>query len=138
MGLCPSNWLAEIDHGPIFPNMAGSQCKPYVIAGELLCARIEVVPDQSTKGMEVDCRLVGRYKGWTFRRLWYYWAAEGPEIPLVYAKALHESHGKEVRVHGDCGAPAPTGPVGHYHVDTQSGLNALMATIRHVETANVD
>jgi len=79
---------------------------------------------------EVDSRIMGEVHGWSFKRAWYYWVAEGPGLPPRYANTLHETHGKAVRVEGHCGCPSPLEyrkgfAVGMYHVDTQEGLKAL-------------
>jgi hypothetical protein len=84
---------------------------------------------------EVPTRIMGSLHGWGFERAWYYWVANGPGIPPVYANKLHETHGQEVRVDGHCGCPSPLEwckgfAVGHYHVDTAEGLKALADTIK--------
>ena len=89
------------------------------------------------KSGEVKTIVIGTLYGWTFKRAWYYWIAEGPGIPPVDAEELHQTHGKDVRVDGHCGCPSPTEwykgfAVPHYHIDTQEGLNALAAMIQKI------
>ena len=85
---------------------------------------------------EVPYTVVGELHGWTFRRAWYYWVAEGPALPFEYATPMHLLIGTEVRVGGDCGCPAPEaycaelGGVDLYHIDTQEGLTIFAAVLR--------
>lgn len=86
---------------------------------------------------EVPSRCRGSLSGWSFRRAWYYWVAEGPGIPPEIAERLHATHGKVVRVSGHCGCPSPTEwhhgfAVGMYHVDSAEGLKALADTLRSI------
>ncbi|KKN88872.1 hypothetical protein LCGC14_0244790 [marine sediment metagenome] len=118
-----------------FSNLAGSEASDEVCTRELERAGIEVVklPEICRYG-EPKTVVMGQLGPWGFRRTWYYWVAEGPGIPPVEAEALHEEHGKVVRVDGHCGAPSPLEwfkgfAVGHYHVDAQEGLTALAETI---------
>ena len=118
-----------------FPNLAGSDLSNEHCIHELELAGIEVVrlPDVCRYG-EANTLIMGQLGPWSFRRAWCYWVAEGPGIPPVEAEALHEQHGKVARVDGHCGAPSPLEwfkgfAVGHYHVDAQEGLTALVETI---------
>ena len=119
-------------------NYAGMSDKDDEIAAELKAAGIEVYKDEFLRDRgEVKTSVIGFMYRWKFRRAWYYWMAEGPGIPPKYANDLHKKHGKEVRVDGDCGCPSPKEQfkglaVGHYHIDTQEGLNALANIIRQV------
>jgi len=89
---------------------------------------------------EVPTKIVGFLQGWKFERLWYYWAAKTETTPLLfkYAEPLHEKYGKDVRVDGHCGCPAPREwfkdkwhiGVNHYHVDSVWGLKALADAIK--------
>jgi len=139
MGLNPSNGIADRDHGPVFPNVAGHENPDDILRAELEAAGIKVFQSEilrKDKG-EVKTAVVGDMGCWGFHRAWYYWVAEGPGIPPKYAYELHKTHGKEVRVSGHCGCPDPGYcggfGVGVYHVDTQAGLKALADTIKRVK-----
>jgi hypothetical protein len=105
---------------------------------ELAHARIKPVFQSEPVQDEVPAHFTGKLCGWTFVRAWYYWVAHGPALPFKYAEPMHELIGKEVRVGGHCGCPAPreyrTHPdnegVTSYHVDTQEGLEILAAVLR--------
>jgi hypothetical protein len=140
MSINPSNAISERITGKVpFPNVAGVGRKDpervdALLALELTIAGINEVRQEERYG-EPQSVVTGELLGWKFRRLWYYWAAEGPGIPLEYASSLHVAHGKSVRVDGHCGCPSPEEwckgqPVTHYHVDNQEGLVALASTIR--------
>lgn len=109
-----------------------------VCRAELEAAGIKVTEmDFLAEGREVPSRAAGSLAMWHFRRAWYYWVAEGPGIPPDVAEKLHAAHGKDVRVDGHCGCPSPSEwfkgfAVGHYHVDTQEGLNALADVLRSI------
>ena len=119
-------------------NYAGMSDKDDEIAAELSLARIEVHRSEIFRGQgEVKTAVMGSLYRWGFTRAWYYWVAKGPGIPPVYANELHRQHGKEVRVDGNCTCPSPKEwfkgfAVGHYHIDTQAGLNALADVIRKI------
>ena len=118
-------------------NYAGKENIDSAVAKELEIAGIEVHNMGFTQDAEVKTCIMGLLHNWSFRRAWYYWMAEGPGIPPKYANELHEKHGKAVRVDGDCSCPSPEErfkglSVGHYHIDTQEGLNALANTIKQV------
>ena len=121
-------------------NYAGMADKDDEISAELEAAGIEVHKHEIFRDRgEVKTSVMGSLHGWGFRRAWYYWIAEGPGIPPVYANELHEKHGTDVRVDGHCGCPSPQEwfngfAVGLYHVDSQEGLNALADVIRRVVT----
>lgn len=124
-------------------NYAGMSDKDDEIAAELEAAGIEVSKFEIFRDRgEVKTSVMGSLHGWGFRRAWYYWVADGPGIPPVYANELHEKHGKDVRVDGHCGCPSPQEwfkgfAVGMYHVDTQEGLNALADVIRRVVAESI-
>lgn len=64
-------------------------------------------------------------------RAWYYWSAWLIKpLPLEAALSLHAAHGKFVRPDGHCQSPRPTTSVDNYHIDTQDGLNALVAAVK--------
>ena len=119
-------------------NAAGDvQCDEY-IRRELEDAGLDPIFLYSAQGhSEVPTRYQGELFGWHFRRAWYYWVCWGPAIPFDIADELHKAFGQEVRVAGHCGCPAPREwyhndydkGVPDYHVDTQEGLNALVAAI---------
>ena len=64
-----------------FPNYAGVKDIDDALAAELQAAGIEVHRFRFLKNgkSEVDTEVVGDLHGWSFRRAWYYWRAEGPE-----------------------------------------------------------
>lgn len=119
-------------------NYAGRADVDDEIAAELAGAGIKVerLPEiMRTRHPEMRTVVVGTLGPWSFQRAWYYWVAQGPGLPPEYADPLHETHGQEVRVDGHCGCPSPREwykgfGVPLYHVDSQSGLNALAAAIR--------
>lgn len=131
-----------------FPNKAGDHADTDdILRAELKAAGIQTMQEadgkppefmvdllRSTSG-EVKTSVMGVLHGWTFKRAWYYWTAEGPGIENDAAERLHATHGREVRVAGHCGCPSPTEwfkglAVGSYHVDTPDGLKALADTIK--------
>ena len=121
-------------------NLAGVYRCDDDIPGELVYAQIEPVYSIAQIDGEVPTHFTGKLCGWTFRRAWYYWVANGPPLPFKYATPLHELIGTEVRVAGDCGCPSleerygKTIPkaigVPSYHIDTQDGLAIFAATLR--------
>ena len=119
-------------------NYAGKTDKDKEIGDELKIAKIKISNHEFLRDEgEVKTAIRGSLHGWTFTRAWYYWRASGPGIPPEYANKLHENHGQEVRVNGDCSCPSPKKyfkgfAVGNYHIDTQLGLCALADTIRQI------
>jgi hypothetical protein len=92
---------------------------------------------------EVPSKTIGHFGQWSFTRSWSYWVAKGPGIPVEYAESLHETHGKVVRVAGDCTCPNPRKVyggfgVGLYHVDTPEGLKALADLLRSISLVNFE
>jgi len=129
-------------------NAAGDKnCDEY-IREELEIAGIPFEEDDIFKHSngEVPSGIVGIFDGWTFRRAWYYWVAETKTSPLLfkYADKLHEKYGKDVRVAGNCGCPAPREwfdkpyhiGVNFYHVDSQLGLLKLAEAIKQQTKEN--
>ena len=120
------------------PNYAGREDVDDLLIDELTQAGIlyDKMPESwRTNHPEMRTIVIGNLHGWTFTRNWNYWIARGPGISLEHATKLHETHGKYVRVDGHCGCPSPLEwfkglAVGHYHVDTLTGLRALADTIR--------
>jgi hypothetical protein len=111
---------------------------------ELVTAGIEPQPMPESfrekQGGECYTVVIGQLYGWTFRRAWYYWMAEGPGVPAQYAMELFKHHGSDVRVGGHAGSPSPLEyaqgfPITHYHIDTQDGLSALAEVIRRIKAA---
>ena len=106
-------------------------CDVYIRA-ELLLADITAVAVGRTT-CEVPYSVIGRHRGWTFTRAWYYWvcrADPGKALPSKSAKTLSDRYHKEIWIDGHCGCPefdeTQHGPaVGLYHVDTVEGLRAL-------------
>jgi hypothetical protein len=86
---------------------------------------------------EVPSGVVGFYNRWTFKRRWYYYAAEGDGIPPDIAEEFHKDWGRQVRVEGHCGCPSPLEwcagfAVGSYHIDTPEGLAAFVKLLDRV------
>jgi hypothetical protein len=108
------------------------------ISAELTTAGIESVNVGEwfrTSHPQMRTVIVGQLGPWTFRRAWYYWIASGPGLPPRYANALHETHGNDVRVDGNCTCPSPLDQnkgfaTGLYHVHTADGLKALADALR--------
>lgn len=134
----------------MFPNRAGD--KPdndSLLRAELRAAGIPTIQDVLGKGDdyllemfreqsgEVVTGVFGELHGWSFKRAWYYWVAQGPGIDVETAEKLHAEFGKVVRVDGDCSSPSPRERFkgfgcGSYHVDTPEGLKALADVIKSV------
>jgi hypothetical protein len=115
-------------------NLAGVRCDAEVLA-ELAAAAIPAVPETlPQRNREPVTEWGGALAGWTFRRAWYYWCADGPELPLDVALRLHASHGTVVRAGGDAGCRAPTvdgyPSADSYHIDTAGGLRAFADLLR--------
>lgn len=55
--------------------------------------------------------VTAKMRGWSLDRAWYYWVVSCSEaeheIGPNDAMILHKAHGKDLRVNGDCGSPAP-------------------------------
>lgn len=124
----------------MFKNYAGQSNVDDEIEKELVEARINVIklPERVRDSHpEMRTIIMGSLHGWSFKRAWRYWIATGPGIEVCEAERLHADYGKEVRVDGHCGCPSPREQFrglacGHYHVDSQRGLNALAATINKI------
>lgn len=130
-----------------FPNKAGDHAdNDSVLRSELHEACIQTMQEDEGRGPEwladilrsqsgeVKSSVVGMLHGWTFKRAWYYWVAEGPGIDFERSMNLWRSHGMEVRASGDCACRSPVMwykgmACGLYHVDTSEGLKALADTI---------
>lgn len=131
-----------------FPNKAGDHADTDdILRAELKAAGIPTVQEaegqppeyladffRRTSG-EVKTSVMGNLHGWSFKRAWYYWMAEGPGIDVDTAEALHATHGRSVRVAGHCGCPSPSEwfkglGCGNYHVDSPEGLKALADAIK--------
>lgn len=133
-----------------FPNCAGDHASTDdTLRAELRAAGIptlqeadgypeDYLADILRKGSgKVKTSVIGTLHGWTFKRAWCYWVAEGPGIEVEAAEALHAAHGQAVRVNGDAGCPSPREcfnglACGLYHVDTPAGLKALADTLRYL------
>ncbi|MND11687.1 hypothetical protein D3C87_465810 [compost metagenome] len=133
-----------------FPNRAGDRPdNDQVLRNELKAAGIPTM--QEAAGMQSDfladqlkkqsgevvTSVLGELHGWTFKRAWYYWVAEGPGIDVKNAMKLHKRFGSEVRVKGDAGCMDPLQAYnglgcGYYHVDTPEGLKALADTLKKI------
>lgn len=117
------------------PNCAGNQECDRHIRFELRHAGVNVVEHAEVPPhTEVRYHVSGKLHGWTFRRAWMYWVAEGGPLSLAAAERLYaDPCGKDdVRVGGHCGCPAPTGAVDCYHVDSVLGLRLLADMIREM------
>lgn len=121
-------------------NLAGNnECDTY-IENELLLAGIKTYKKPFKNTGEVPYTIYGELYGWCFKRSWRYWIAfnDNKNLLFEFADPLHEKFGQDVRVAGYFGYPAPkelyndTG-VNLYHIDTQSGLNALVEAIKKQE-----
>ena len=121
-----------------FPNKAGDHADTdQILRVELEAAGIDVHEHEFMRrnSGEVKTAIMGSLYGWSFKRAWYYWVAEGPGIDVVTAEQLHATHGRTVRVDGHCGCPSPSEwfhglACGNYHVDDSEGLKALADTIK--------
>lgn len=122
-----------------FKNLACQKGIDDEVHAELTAAGVQAHIMPVVLDGEVRTRVMGSldpYK-WQFERAWNYWVATGPGIPVDYATALHNVHGKVCRVGGDCTCPSPLKAyrgfgVGLYHVDSPDGLKALADTIKVV------
>lgn len=131
-----------------FPNKTGDHADTDdILRNELKAAGIQTLQEAEghppeflaeilrNQSGEVKTSIIGILHGWTFKRAWYYWMAEGPGIDVHSAELLHSAHGKDVRVAGHCGSPSPREwfkglACGLYHVDSPDGLKALADTIK--------
>lgn len=141
MSINPSNAISERITGiKAFPNIArlgerDPKMADDITRAELVEARIKAVELDDRYGEPHTC-IEGRLLGWTFRRAWYYWRANGPGLPLSVTMPLHEANSNSVRVDGHCGCPAPneewrrSDVVTSYHVDNPKGLMALADALR--------
>lgn len=99
-------------------NLAGVQeCDRYM-RHELERARIEVVEETERCPGEVPYSITGKLKGWTFRRAWYYWIAQG-QLPLDVAQELWaDPVGRsDVRAGGYAGGTAPETQAAYFDAD---------------------
>lgn len=109
------------------------------VRAELTAAGIEIEEHDFLIRMcgEVPTKIIGSLAGWSFRRAWRYWVAEGPGVPPEEAEQFHRIWGQQVRVAGHAGCPSPLAyyhgfAVGSYHIDTQEGLNAFADLLRSI------
>jgi hypothetical protein len=137
-----------------FPNRAGDHPDTdEILRAELHAAGLQTLQEAEGKppefladllrrnSGEVKTSVIGSFHGWEFKRAWYYWMVKGPGLDIKLASALHETHGKEVRVAGHCGCPHPREwyngfAVPDYHVDTPEGLKALVDALKAVYEDN--
>lgn len=161
MSLNPSNAIAaRANPGrTMFPNLARRREQPETtktldewtaacrLVDEQVKKELEAAGIKAAHGewlrdnREVPAAYLGALCCWGFRRAWYYWVATGPGVPPDKAEAFHKDWGTQVRVDGHCGCPSPAEwfngfAVGHYHIDTQEGLNAFAALLRSIYTGN--
>jgi len=126
----------QITNEQVFPNMAEDDRADTFCHAELEAAGIGIEKlGWIADGSEVPTHIIGSLYGWVFKRAWCYWVAKGPGIPPEYARRLHETHGKVVRVDGlDISSDERNHgfATGYYHVDTPSGLKALADMLRLV------
>ena len=82
-----------------------------------------------------------RLYGWKFRRAWYYWAARAESVdyhvPEDLARRFNEEYKLQVRVEGFAGGQDVRNPVGAYHIDTPSGLVALVGMLKKLYEESV-
>lgn len=131
--------LARRDKTPEVIEEITAKCEDELTAAGIPIYTMKFLAEQG----EVPSASRGQLSMWGFKRAWYYWVATGPGLPPAVADALHEAHGRVVRVDGHCGCPSPREwfkgfGVGCYHVDTQEGLNALAAAIKSVYDSTLD
>lgn len=87
-------------------NLAGRPNATAVAAQELQQAGVPITILPEPWG-EPQSWAGGELPGFTFRRAWRYWVVEG-RMPLAAARLIHaHPNGAEVRVNGNCTAPAP-------------------------------
>lgn len=160
MSLNPSNMIAAATNPTktMFPNLArrldwDDEDLSAVELGERACVFVEVdtqcLKELNEAGItyekaeflrrkqEVPSSLIGSFCMWGFRRAWYYWIAEGPGISADKAEEFHKTYGTQCRVNGHCGCPSPLEQnhgfgIGHYHIDTQEGLNAFAQLLKSI------
>lgn len=103
---------------------------------ELAKARIPAFEGTVVRPLEVPASVVGiiafaNGASARFVRAWYYWTVHLTQpLPLEPAQELNGRLGEVVRVDGYSGGREPReGGVSNYHVDTQLGLEALMAKL---------
>jgi hypothetical protein len=91
-------------------NLAGVETADDVIKLELKAAGIPICKFFGQHKHEVPWTYEGKLFGWTFRRAWYYWVADG-RLPLPVAQYIYNRDTtRAVRVAGHCGAPPPERP----------------------------
>lgn len=78
------------------------------VCSELKKAGIPAILNDPKERGEVPSEFDGKYKGFYFRRAWYYWMVTGA-VPLEVAKELYANPNgvEDVRVTGHCGCPPP-------------------------------
>lgn len=120
-----------------FQNLAGHLTPDDFCRAELREAGTDIarLPESMrTYQGEVSTVILGVLEGWKFQRAWRYWVVTGPGLPLSIAEPLHQKYGTLVRVDGHGGCPSPRDhfkgfACPRYHVDSQSGLNALVEAL---------
>lgn len=148
MSLNPSDMIAEaMNPGrKMFPNLAKHREDvdsfaevDQQVKAELIEAGIKANGPHEflRKRGEVPTAYLGELCRWGFARSWHYWVATGPGIPTDKVEEFHSLWGRQCRVDGHCGCPSPLEwfegfAVGHYHIDTQEGLNAFAALLRSI------
>jgi hypothetical protein len=100
---------------------SGLECDE-AVRHELQAAGIEAVRGGPAAGEEISS-VSGRLGGFTFRRSWCHWVAEGL-VPLEVALAMHADPAarKGLRVGGHCARPAP-GQFATVWLDGEGNLN---------------
>lgn len=103
---------------------------------ELTKAGVPAFTGEAIQRREVPATAIGAitYAGGvqaTFYRCWYYWGVSlSKALPYEPAKQLNDQWGSQVRIDGYSGGKDPSpGGVYSYNVDTQEGLNALVAVL---------
>ena len=96
-------------------NLACSEPSPARIAeinrtviSELTRAGVVPRPNLPEDRGEVKAEFMGIYRGFSFRRQWYYWAVSG-YVPIAIAEKMFANPigVKDIRADGDCSCPDP-------------------------------
>lgn len=110
-----------------------------IVIGELVLAGAKVLTTEFRKSHtpEVKAPIVGvlTFADGTvvaFSRQWYYWSVSMTKmLPASVAAHFNDTWRREVRVDGYAGGTSVSHDgCGSYHVDTQTGLNALVQLLK--------
>ncbi|MFA7337553.1 MAG: hypothetical protein WC028_12260 [Candidatus Obscuribacterales bacterium] len=115
--------------------VASDRCLVELIAAQVPVIMLKNAPDNKEVQSRAQGVLYYAFKGLsqtvTFRRAWYYWVVHfSSPMPKAFADELNKTWERQVRVDGYAGGTEPShSGVSCYHVDTQSGLNALVKAL---------